>query len=276
MASELPWIWLAIALYAASATCAMATGPLATAAAIARQRSDAATFGLLGAGLAALAWGIAARWARIGHGPFISLYEVLASSLWSLGLAYAIAGWRVPVVRRAAPVVLPMLLVLAGWLAVANPADTHLPPTYETAVLWFHVLSGKVFLGCALVATGIAVLMLLRAGPVGRRIAGLPSDRALDALAWRLMLVALVFESLMLVAGAVWAQDAWGRYWAWDPLEVWSLVTWLSLSAGVHARLTWRVTPRAGAWMIVGVFVLAFLTFFGVPFVSTAPHKGAL
>jgi ABC-type transport system involved in cytochrome c biogenesis permease subunit len=143
-------------------------------------------------------------------------------------------------------------------------------------VLWFHVLSGKVFLGCALVATGIAVLMLLRAGPVGRRIAGLPSDRALDALAWRLMLVALVFESLMLVAGAVWAQDAWGRYWAWDPLEVWSLVTWLSLSAGVHARLTWRVTPRAGAWMIVGVFVLAFLTFFGVPFVSTAPHKGAL
>jgi len=276
MASELPWIWLAIALYAAAAACAMATRPLAAAGPGTRRRADAATFGLLGAGLATLAWALATRWTRIGHGPFISLYEVLASSLWSLGLAYAIAGWRAPVVRRTAPVVLPMLLVLAGWLAVANPADTHPPPTYETAVLWFHVLSGKVFLGCALVATGLAGLMLLRAGPCARRFAGAPSDRVLDALAWRLMLAALVFESLMLVAGAVWAQDAWGRYWAWDPLEVWSLVTWLALSAAVHARLTWRVTPRLGAWMILGVFALAFLTFFGVPFVSTAPHKGVL
>ena len=277
MTTELPWIWLAIVLYAASAAAAVATGQFAPAAPRrAAERGDVATIGLLGAGLVALACALAIRWIRIGHGPFISLYEVLASSLWSLGAAYALGWWRQPAVRHTGPVVLPMLVVLAGWLAVANPADTHLPPTYETAVLWFHVLSGKVFLGFALVATGVAGLILLRNGPFGARFARAPSDRSLDALAWRLMLAALVFESLMLVAGAIWAQDAWGRYWAWDPLEIWSLVTWLALSAAVHARLAYRITPRAGAWMILGVFALAFLTFFGVPFVSTAPHKGAL
>jgi ABC-type transport system involved in cytochrome c biogenesis permease subunit len=276
MPSELPWIWLAIGLYAASAACAMATGPLAMAGAGTRQRADVATFGLLGAGLAALAWALATRWVRIGHGPFISLYEVLASSLWSLGLAYAIAGGCAPIVRRTAPVVLPMLLVLAGWLAVANPADTHLPPTYETAVLWLHVLSGKVFLGCALVATGVAGFMLLRAGPCARRFAGAPSDRVLDALAWRLMQAALVFESLMLVAGAVWAQDAWGRYWAWDPLESWAFATWLALAASLHARATLQPSPRVYGLWLAAVFVIAFLTFFGVPFISTAPHKGAV
>jgi ABC-type transport system involved in cytochrome c biogenesis permease subunit len=90
------------------------------------------------------------------------------------------------------------------------------------------------------------------------------------------MMAALVFESLMLIAGAVWAQDAWGRFWAWDPLETWAFVTWIALSAAVHARLSWQLGPRAGALMIVAVFVIAFLTFFGVPFVSLAPHKGAV
>jgi ABC-type transport system involved in cytochrome c biogenesis permease subunit len=80
----------------------------------------------------------------------------------------------------------------------------------------------------------------------------------------------------MLIAGAVWAQDAWGRWWAWDPLETWAFLTWLLLVGAFHARRTWRVGPRAGAWLILAVFVLAFFTFFGVPFVSVAPHKGAI
>ena len=143
--------------------------------------------------------------------------------------------------------------------------------------MWFHILLGKIFLGCALVATALAGVILARRRDWGRaRFARMAPDATLDALAWRLMLAALVFESLMLVAGALWAQDAWGRFWAWDPLETWAFLTWLGLSAAVHARLTWRLGPRAGAIMIVAVFVLAFLTFFGVPFVTLSPHKGAV
>ena len=227
--------------------------------------------------LLALAIGIALRWLRLGHGPFLSLFEILASSLFSLGLVWRLASLRLPVLRDSAAVVLSMLSVIGAWLLVADASDTHLPATYEMPVLWFHVLLGKVFLGCALVATGLAGVLLARASTRGQRwFRHMPSDVALDALAWRFMLAALVFESLMLIAGAVWAQDAWGRYWAWDPLETWAFVTWLALVAALHARITWRVAPRHGALLIVAVFVIAFLTFFGVPFVSLAPHKGAV
>jgi ABC-type transport system involved in cytochrome c biogenesis permease subunit len=144
-------------------------------------------------------------------------------------------------------------------------------------VLWFHVALGKVFIGCALVAVALAGVVLARATGRGRAwFARMPDDAALDFIAWRFMLAALVFESLMLVAGAIWAQDAWGRYWAWDPLETWAFVTWLTLAGALHARLAWRVSPRASACMVAAVFAIAFLTFFGVPFVTEAPHQGAV
>lgn len=232
---------------------------------------------LVDAALAALAVGIALRWLRIGHGPFLSMFEILASSLLTLGAAWRVASWRLPMLRESAPVVLGLLGVMAVWLLTVDAADTHLPATYEMTVLWFHVVLGKIFLACALVATGIAGVVLARMTARGRRaFQRMPGDSLLDALAWRFMLAALVFETLMLIAGAVWAQDAWGRYWAWDPLETWAFVTWLALSAAVHARLTWRIAPRQGALMIAAVFVIAFVTFFGVPFISLAPHKGAV
>jgi ABC-type transport system involved in cytochrome c biogenesis permease subunit len=227
--------------------------------------------------LAVLALGIALRWSRIGHGPFLSLFEVLASGLVSLGLVWRLCSLRLPALRDSAPVVLSLLAVMGAWLLVSDSADTLLPPTYEMTILWVHVAMGKIFLGCALVATGLAGVLLARRSERGRRwFHRMPPDAGVDFLAWRFMMAALVFESLMLIAGAVWAQDAWGRFWAWDPLETWAFVTWIALSAAVHARLSWQLGPRAGALMIVAVFVIAFLTFFGVPFVSLAPHKGAV
>jgi ABC-type transport system involved in cytochrome c biogenesis permease subunit len=205
------------------------------------------------------------------------MFEVLASSLLSLGLIWRVASLRLPLLRDSAPVVLGLLAMMAAWLLVSNAADSTLPATYEMPVLWVHVTLGKIFLGCALVAAGLAGVLLARRTERGSRwFRQMPGDAGLDLLAWRFMLAALVFESLMLIAGAVWAQDAWGRFWAWDPLETWAFITWLALSAAIHARLSWRLGPRAGALMILAVFAIAFLTFFGVPFVSTAPHKGAV
>ena len=270
---ELLWIWPGIALFTGAAGLAIAAATPGTA----QRALDRGVLGLFAAALGLLAVGIAVRWTRLGHGPFLSLFEILVSSLVTLGVGYALVWWRLPSIRRSAAIVLPLLAVMAVWLLVASPADTHFPPTYETSVLWFHVLFGKLFLACALVALGLAGVVIARMQPrFAASFSHMPADAALDRLAWRFMRIALVFESLMLVAGAVWAQDAWGRYWAWDPLETWAFVTWLALVGALHARLTYRLAPRAGALCIGIVFVLAFLTFFGVPFVSTAPHKGAI
>jgi ABC-type transport system involved in cytochrome c biogenesis permease subunit len=89
-------------------------------------------------------------------------------------------------------------------------------------------------------------------------------------------MVAFVFHSGMLIAGAVWAQDAWGRYWAWDPLETWAFGTWLAMVFALHARVSLNLAITPQRLLLVGVFLLAFLTFFGIPFISIAPHKGAV
>jgi ABC-type transport system involved in cytochrome c biogenesis permease subunit len=272
---ELAWLWPASALYLLGATSALAWRRSVgdpTDAVACRVLSWILAFAVL-----MMAGGIIQRWARLGHGPFVNMFEILASSLFSLGLVYLLSCRWVPLLLPAIRVVLPLLGIMALWLLLTNPNDTRLPVTYDTPLLWFHVLLGKVFLGCALAALALAGVVLLRGGASRlTRFASLPNNNVLDAQAWRLMLVALVFESFMLIAGAVWAQDAWGRYWDWDPLETWAFVTWLLLVAAVHARRTWAVGPVVGAWFIVAVFVLAFLTFFGVPFVSVAPHKGAV
>jgi ABC-type transport system involved in cytochrome c biogenesis permease subunit len=222
-----------------------------------------------------LAWGLGLRWLRLGHGPFFNLYEILASNLFSLSLIHALFYWRQPQWRASSSVVLPVLLLLGGWLWHSTPSDSHFHPTYDTAWLWVHLAAGKLFLGMTLCALGVALLSPLRqVFPVA--FAGTPDSPALEGQTWRLLRWALVFETGMLAAGSVWAQDAWGRYWAWDPLETWAFLTWLALVAALHIRHSYRISPGLTAGMVAGVFILAFLTFFGVPFISLAPHKGAI
>jgi len=240
-----------------------------------RRNYDGIVVTLLSAGVLMFAIAIADRWLQVGHGPFLNMFEILLSNLFSLGLIYALMFWRVSLVRPGALVVLPVLFVMSVWLLLVPSDSGLLPPTYDTILLWVHVGVGKIFLGSCLAAVGLAGILLVKQVAVYRRmLSGLPDEALLDAMAWRIMMLAFVFHSLMLIAGAVWAQDAWGRYWDWDPLETWAFLTWLALGASLHARATWTLPLWVGWLLIVAVFVLAFLTFFGVPFLSVAPHKG--
>ena len=220
---------------------------------------------------------LALRWQAHGHGPFTTMHEILSSNLWSLSLVLAVSAWCLREVRRALVVAAPVLALMGVWLLLADARPGHFPATYATPLLYLHTVVGKLFLGLLLVAVALGGVPLLRRWPAGPQLlARAGSDALLDQLAYRFAAAAFVCESLMLIVGAVWAQDAWGRYWQWDPLESWAFVTWLALAAALHARATFRPVPAVfGAWLL-GAFVLAFLTFFGVPFISTAPHKGAL
>ena len=224
------------------------------------------TFGLLLHSLS-----LALRWQRVGHGPFINLYEILSSNLWSLQFAFLAFLLLAPASRSMGRYLVPLLALMMLWLLTTEPRDSMLPATYHTIWLYFHVVSGKLFLGLLMLATGMAVYESIR----GRGGAVPPPVRAADLPSYRLLAFAFCFESLMLLFGAVWAQDAWGRYWAWDPLETWAFLTWLGVLFVLHWRLGFG-GRRTYAALVAGCFVLAFLTFFGVPFVSTAPHKGMI
>lgn len=270
MELELKILWAAVVLYVLG-------GSTAIVGVVLKKRPEHTVLALVALGLLLHTASLGLRWERLGHGPFVTMFEILSSNIWSLTLAFVLAYWRIPQIRPAAAVVMPILFVMMGWLMVTHPGEGHFPPTYRTVWLYIHIGLGKVFLGAVLVAVGIAGVILLRTADVAvEKFSRLPDNARLDELAFRLMAVGLIFETLMLVAGAIWAQDAWGRYWAWDPLETWAFITWLSVGFAIHARLAYKTRPQTGAAMILGVFVVAFLTFFGVPFISTSPHKGAV
>ena len=264
-------------LLAAALAAYVASGTLAIAGLAGSARAARAWLALLFVALGVHAAAIASQWIAAGHGPFTTMHEILSSNVWSLALVFALAASRWAAVRATGALAMPVLFVMMAWLVSTDPAAGHLPPTYRTAWLYVHVSLGKVFLGAVLVGVALAAAILARrARWFMRGLAHLPDDARLESLAFRFVAVGFLFESLMLVAGAIWAQDAWGRYWAWDPLECWAFATWAALAAFLHARTALALSPSTRAAMIVGVFALAFVTFFGVPFVSVAPHKGAL
>jgi len=284
--TELPWLYAGLTAYALAAMAALVgisrLGEVVANAEFncvseSQRNNERLVLALMTACVILLTITLTDRWLRIGHGPFVNLFELLISQLFSLGLIYTIAYWRIPVLRTTSVVVLPLMGVLAVWVLALEPSDSVFPPTYHNPWLWAHVGFGKFFLAFCLIGTGLAGVILLRSYSFFKRLfRHLPDNVILDKLAWRFMLLALVFDSLMLTAGGVWAQDAWGRYWAWDALETSSFLNWLLLGGAIHARTTYNVPIRLGAVLIISVFVFAFVTYFGTPFYSEAAHKGVI
>ena len=266
--SEIFWVRAAIALLLLNAAFTLPASRLE------RYRNQA-TLVLLSLSVVATGIGIALRWRETGQGPFLTLYEILVSNLFSLGLFFLLAFFFVPAIRSAAVIAIPFLAALGLWASYVPSDSILLPPTFDNPWLWAHVVAGKLFLGAALVATSLSVTLLLRLARSANNT-GVPRTDELDVQVWRFASLAFVFDSAMLIAGAAWARDAWGRYWAWDPLETWALLTWLALAIVLHVRVGLRWPKWAGWAGMCFVFMLAFLTFFGVPFLSQAPHKGVM
>lgn len=240
-----------------------------------RRSSPAAALVLLALALLVHSVAIGLRWQRLGHGPYVNMHEILLSNVWSLHLAVLLAAGFVPALRAVLAALLLPVQLLTVWLLVTPAVDAPAPVTYATIWLPVHVVTGKLFLGFLLLAVGTGLAILWRRWQPSAFTTA-PADAVLDDLSRRLLLLAFAFESAMLVAGALWAQDAWGRYWAWDPLETWAFATWLTLAAVLHLRAARPPAPPVSACLTFAVYALAFLTFFGVPFVSVAPHKGAI
>jgi ABC-type transport system involved in cytochrome c biogenesis permease subunit len=221
--------------------------------------------------LALLTAAVAGRWLRESQGPFLTLYDVLLSNLFSLTLVYVVAAWLVPALRTSSAIVVGFLGLLGVWSLTVSAQAMPLPATFDNPWLWLHVGAGKLFLGLCLAAAATALWLLARPKSAAR------DGGEMDTAVWLTLSLAFVCHSFMLIAGAIWAHSAWGRYWAWDSLETWTFITWLCIALLLHARVTFRRMPATYGWSaVIAIFGLAILTFLGVPFLSVAPHKGVM
>ncbi len=226
--------------------------------------------------LALLVHGVAIllRWDRLDHGPYLNMFGALSGNVWTLHASLLLGTLLLKRLRPLLATGLPLLQVMTVWLLTIEPVDSVFPPTFDTFWLAVHIWLGKFFMGLMLIAVAAGVVVVIRRLRRPEAFAALPNSGVLDELSFRLVLLAFVFDSLMLVAGAIWAQQAWGAYWTWDPVETWSFVTWLAVGIYLHLRVIERPPPEWSAALIFIGFALGFVTYFGVPFVSSAPHQG--
>ena len=160
-----------------------------------------------------------------------------------------------------------VLLFLSGTVLYAKAAP--LQPALQSYWIVIHVSAAVISSGVLLFAGVTSVLYLLRArhenNPLKLAKFGsrLPTSQALDRLAYRTTVLIFPVWTFAIVAGAIWAEAAWGRFWGWDPKETCAFIAWVVYAAYLHARATagWRGVPAA--WInISGLAVMIFNLFF--------------
>jgi cytochrome c-type biogenesis protein CcsB len=169
------------------------------------------------------------------------------------------------------PVVI--LLFLAGTVLYARAAPVV--PALRSYWLVVHVTTITTSSGLLVVPGVASLLYLLRsAGRGGVLTERLPSAAALDRLAYRVTIVAFPLYTFGVIAGAVWAEAAWGRFWGWDPKETVAFVAWVVYAAYLHARATagWR---RAAPWVNVAGFAVVLFNLFFINMVVAGLHSYA-
>ncbi|MBD8079486.1 c-type cytochrome biogenesis protein CcsB [Cellulosimicrobium arenosum] len=235
----------------------------------------------LGAGLLLIA--IVTRGIAAGRTPWANMYEfTLVGSFVALAVFLGVSTRRdVRFLGSFVTGLATLFLVLAQ--NVFFIAATGVQPALQSYWLVLHV-------GVAITATGIftvafvtSVLQLLRdSREAGSAVLGArgwrwldstPTPTQLEALSFRLNSVAFVLWTFTLIGGAIWAEHAWGRYWGWDPKEVWSFVVWIVYAAYLHARTTRGWSGRRAAYFVVVGYACVLFNFTGVNLIFNGKHS---
>jgi cytochrome c-type biogenesis protein CcsB len=227
------------------------------------------------AGLAAMLVGFAMRCVISGRAPVTNMYE----SVIYVGLGVAVFGlimelvYRKQVILAAAAVLSTLALILADNCPVLlNPDLQPLNPILRNNYwLTTHVMSITLSYAAFALALGIGNVTL------GYYLAGSRNQAAIDALSrftYRTLQIGVVLLAVGTVLGGIWADYAWGRFWGWDPKEVWALISLLGYVSVLHAKHVNWVGQRGLAALAVGCFSLVIIAWYGVNFIiGTGLHS---
>jgi cytochrome c-type biogenesis protein CcsB len=244
--------------------------------------ADSDRFGRIGVALTALAFGlllaaVVARGVSAGRPPWGNMYEFsLAGALSALGVFLVLLLLGRQVRYLGVFVVLAALVTLGVAVVVLYTESAQLVPALKSYWLWIHVTAAIISSGIFTVATAATVMYLVADAADRRTAAGrpggwvgvvashLPDAATLDRVAYRTIAFGFPLWFFTIVAGAIWAEAAWGRYWGWDPKETWSFVTLVLYAAYLHARATAGWKGRSAALIALAAYSCFLFNYFGV------------
>lgn len=204
--------------------------------------------------------------------PWGNMYEFVLASTF-----IGVSAWLGLVLRRPRMrhlglfVALAMVVLLGIAGTVLYVPVVPLMPALNSYWFIIHISSAVVASGIFLLGFVPAVMYLIRAGfergkrsfpySLGRRM---PAAAPLERLTFRLHAFAFPIWTFAVIAGAIWAEAAWGRYWGWDPKETWAFISWVVYAGYLHARVTPSVRRGTATWIAVLGFLTMLMNLFGV------------
>jgi len=232
--------------------------------------------------------GLMVRWREsyligldVGHIPVSNLYEVfiLFSIITALLYLFYERRYQTRVLGGFVLLVISAAVAFLLWYTFDRQAADIQPlvPALKSYWMKIHVPANFIGYGAFALAAMVAVAYLIRfnaeKGDSNSLAMTLPALDVLADLMYKSIALGFAFFTLATILGALWAAEAWGGYWSWDPKETWALIVWLNYAAWLHMRLTkgWRGKPMA-AWAIVGLFVTLF-AFLGVNMFLSGLHS---
>ncbi|MGE5381654.1 MAG: cytochrome c biogenesis protein CcsA [Methylocystaceae bacterium] len=194
------------------------------------------------------------RIVKSGHLPISSLYEFTILLSWILIIIALLMAQKDAAVsiRLTLPVLSGMLLVTA---LTQSPAIHPLPPALRSYWLQVHVIIAVIAYSAFALAFVLSLVWLVKPEVPGSKN---------DQLLYRIILLGFGFHTLVLITGAIWAEQAWGTWWSWDPKETWALITWLVYAYYLHRRQEGNMYGKSGVWFGVVGFAVVMFTLFGV------------
>ena len=248
----------------------------------------AVVFGRIGLAvnvLAALAHGsvMVTRGLAAGRVPWGNMYEFVITLSFVASVAWLVLVARRPTLRLLGLFVTLVLSIVLGFAAlVLTTAAGPLVPALNSYWLKIHVSAAATASGLLLVAFVPAALFLIRAGyDQGKRQfpytlgAKLPAGDTLERLTFRLHAFAFPIWTFAIICGAIWAEAAWGRYWGWDPKEIWSFVSWVAYACYLHARATPSLKRTTATWFAVAAWGTMLINLYVINFVAVGLHSYA-
>jgi cytochrome c-type biogenesis protein CcsB len=211
---------------------------------------------LMALGTLALFFGVVARGLSNGHVPWGNMYEFSITGALTFVIAYLAALRKYDLRWLGLLVSLSALLTLGTAITLLYRDSAPLVPALQSTWLVIHVIAAVISGGIFLLANVVAgaYLYLENAESKGARPAWafrIPSLEVLDQLSYRLVAFVFPLWTFSVIAGAIWAEAAWGRYWGWDPKETWAFITWVAYAAYLHARVTVGWRGKRAAWLCI-------------------------
>ncbi|MER5350273.1 c-type cytochrome biogenesis protein CcsB [Kitasatospora sp. NPDC002551] len=235
--------------------------------------------------------GVLTRGLSVSRWPWGNMYEF--SCAFALAMALAFVGLllaKKPVRWLGLPVTLAVVLTLGVATEVLYTESEQLVPALHSYWLAIHV-STAIVCGGAFYAGFISALLYLGKDSFDKRMAAglakgplgtspsiwrrLPAASTLDKLSYRINALVFPLWTFTIIAGAIWAEAAWGKYWEWDPKETWSFITWVAYACYLHARATAGWKGRKAAYLALAAFACWLFNYYGVNIFVTGKHSYA-